>query len=83
MRQAMSPKESHKRLGPRSEPFVKRLQRGFARKNIADQDSDKIDQIIRAEACPSETHLFLNGFQKTSMREHLSKDRHFPQKGRG
>ena len=46
MGEPVSPEESHERQSPRSQPFVKRQQRGFPRKNIADQHGDKIDEIV-------------------------------------
>src|SRR5258706_9016443 len=71
MRQAVSTKERHKGIRPRSEPFVKGQQGWFARKNRADQHSNKIDQVVVAKASASETHLLLDGFEHTCMREYV------------
>jgi hypothetical protein len=49
----------------------------FAGHCIADHHCDKIEEIVGAKACTSETHLFLNGLKPIGMDQHLSKDCHF------
>jgi hypothetical protein len=38
--------ESHERLGKRSELFVKRMERWFARQSRADEHDHKIDEVV-------------------------------------
>ncbi len=72
MGKLLATKERQKRFGKGQQPLIKCLERGFAGNRIANEHHDKIDQIIGPKACSGKTHLLLNGFQKTSMREHLS-----------
>ena len=82
MRQTISPKQGHERLGKWSEPFVKSQQGRFARKNRADQHGNKIDEVVVAKAGTGEAHLVLDGFENILMGENLSKGCHFSHPGR-
>src|ERR1700730_13893199 len=82
MRQVVAAKEGHERFSERDKPFVKREQGRLPRKNIANEHGDEIDQIVIAKARASEAHLFLNGFQDTSMCEDLSTSCHLSHPGR-
>src|SRR6266699_3096070 len=82
MRQAVADKEGHERFSERDKPYVKREQGRIHRKNRASENGNEIDQIVIAKASASEAHLFLNGFQDTSMCEHLSTSCHLSHPGR-
>ncbi len=82
MGQLVSVKQGHERLGKRQQPFVKGQERGFARKNVADQDGDQIDEVVVTKARAGETHLILDRFQDSRMGENLRKDRRFSHPGR-
>src|SRR5581483_4372409 len=71
MRQPISAKQGHERRGPRSQPFVKRLESWLTGKGIANQHSGKIDQIVLTKAGTGEAHLLLDGFQYARMHEHV------------
>jgi hypothetical protein len=81
MRQPISAKQGHERRGPRSQPFVKRLESWLTGKGIANQHGNKIDQIVMAEASAGKAHLILDRFQDTGVREYLSKRGHFSHPG--
>ena len=81
MGQLISTKQRHEWPGPRSQPFIKRLQGRLARNCITDQDGDKIDHIVGAKASARETHLLLDGCEHPCMREHMRKCCHFAHPG--
>ena len=81
MGQPISPKQGHEWLGKWSEPFVKGQQGRFTGQNVADQHSDKIDEVILTKTRTSETHLLLDRFEHTCMREHLRTRCHFAHPG--
>ena len=83
MGQVMTPKEGHKRVGKRDEPFIKGQQGGFARNCIADEHHDKIDEVIVTKARAGKPDSLLDGFEQTQMSENLSEGGHFSQPGRG
>jgi len=67
MGQTISPKQGHKWLGKWSEPFVKSQQGRFARKDVADEHRDKIDEIVMTETSAGEAHLVLDHFEGARM----------------
>jgi hypothetical protein len=81
MRQLVTTKQGHERLGKWGEPFIKSEEGGFSRKHVTDQDSDKIDEVVGAKACTSETHLLSDGGENALMGENLSKSGHFSHPG--
>jgi hypothetical protein len=48
--------ESHERLGKRSELFVKRMERWFARQSRADEHDHKIDEVVMRHPRAGEAH---------------------------
>ncbi len=50
MRQAVATKQGHKGVCPRRESFVERKPRRLARQHVAEQHSNKIDELILAKA---------------------------------
>ncbi len=63
MGQTVAIKQGHERLGKRGKSFVKGEHGGFAGHRIADQDHDKIDEVVLTKARTGEPHLFLDLFQ--------------------
>src|SRR2546426_12834635 len=83
MGQLVSTKEGHERPGKWGKPFIKGPQGGFARNCVADQDGDKIDHVVLAEAGAGETHLVLDRVQDSRVSEDLSKGYYLSHPGRG
>jgi hypothetical protein len=79
MGQEVSTEQSHEGLGKWSKSFVKGQQGWLAGHRIANQDHDKIDEVILSKARTGEPHLLLDLFQDPRMREDLSKGCHFSQ----
>jgi len=82
MRQAVTAEEGHIGSGERGEPFVKGKQGWFPRQGVADQDGDKINEIVLAEAGTGETHLFGDGGECALVGKHPSKSGYFSHPGR-
>ncbi|HEY1348203.1 MAG TPA: hypothetical protein VGF67_01095 [Ktedonobacteraceae bacterium] len=70
-------KEGQKRIGKGREALVKRLQRWLARKCIADEDHDTLDEIIGSHAGAGEANSLFNARQNARLAEDLGKRCHF------
>ena len=77
MGQKVAPKEGHKHLGKRGEPFIKGQQCGFAGNCIPDEHHHKINEVVLAKTRSCEAHPVLDRFQDSRMLENLSKGCHF------
>src|SRR6266487_1337653 len=82
MGQKVSTEQGHEWLGKRSKSFVKGPQGRLTGYCIADQDGDKIDEVVLTKARSGEPHLVLDLFQDPRMGKYLSKGCHFSHPGR-
>lgn len=77
MRHAVAAKERHICSSKWNQPFIKGQERGFARKNIADEHRNKIDEVVLVEPSTSEADLLLNLGETSRMGKDLSKSGNF------
>lgn len=73
MRQAVAPKQGHKGVCPRRESFVEREQGRLARQHVAEQHSNKIDELVLSNAGAGESYLFLDLYQDSRVGENRAK----------
>jgi hypothetical protein len=58
-------------------PFVKGLQRLFCADRIANEDGEKINELIRSASRTGKTNLFLNAFENARCGQDLGYDGNF------
>src|SRR5437588_164137 len=82
MGEASSAEQCHERSGKGCKTQIKGFEGGFSREGISQQHRHKIDDLVVAKMRAGKAHVFLDGFEKTELGEHLSQHCHFTKPGR-
>ncbi len=76
-------KQRHERNGKRLKSLVERFQRVFPTDGIAEEDREKIDDLVAPEAPPCKTHTLTNLTQNTMLTKIPNDQRDLAKPGRG